>query len=42
MNLNKGDKNAWQDNFGFYTSNYLRELKLLIDEIIEKREEFFK
>jgi hypothetical protein len=42
MKLNKGDKMAWEDNFAYYNSNYLRELKKLIDEIIIKREEFFK
>jgi hypothetical protein len=40
--MNEGDKKAWIFIFQYYDSNKLRDIIKVIEEIIEKREEFFK
>jgi len=40
--MNSGDNMAWRETLAHYDSNLLRELKLLIDQIIADREEFFR
>jgi hypothetical protein len=40
--MNNADKMAWRELLSYHSSEHLREVKKVIDSIIENREEFFK